>query len=94
MYIVRRMHISHIADHWGVDHVAGQRSQSEIQESIHDECYGSYINRLDQVLVKVTTATAILNSKGGEEASRSIVVERYSKIYIHVQDGHNQLDYL
>ena len=65
VYIVRRMHISHMADHWGVDHVAGQRSQSEIQERIHDECYGSYINCLDQVLGKVTTATAILNSKGG-----------------------------
>ena len=49
-----------------VDHVAGQRSQSEIQEIIHDECYGSYINCLDHVLGKVTTATAILNSKGGE----------------------------
>ena len=68
VYIVRRMHISHMADHWGVDHVAGQRSQSEIQERIHDECYGSYINRLDQVLVKVATATAILNSKGGERS--------------------------
>ena len=68
MYIVRRMHISHMAEHWGVDHVAGQRGQSEIQERIHDECYGSYINRLDQVPVKVTTATAILNSKGGERS--------------------------